>query len=300
MRFPAVALARRRVLLMFSPFESASGSFSFRDRSSVSPHFRPGPRPSARGRPARRRRLHGRAQSRTAAGGRDHRGAGAGSGGGRHGQDAGPDHAAGAHPGDRKSAAVGAAGGHLHQQGRARDARADHPSDRPVGRGPALAGHLPQRGGPNPASPCGAGGAEIQLHHPGYGRSGTGAEAAAGSGKRRHQAMDAPLLVRDDRPLEEPRLDPGYAPLGRGLRQRQGQGSVRRLSGAAGLAERLRLRRPAAAQPDHSGQEPGSGRGVPAPVQVHSGGRVSGHQCGPVPVAAAAVVLHRQRLLRGR
>ena len=51
MRFPVVALARERVLLMFSPFESASGSLSFRDRSSVSPHFRPGPRPPPEGAP---------------------------------------------------------------------------------------------------------------------------------------------------------------------------------------------------------------------------------------------------------
>jgi superfamily I DNA/RNA helicase len=75
-------------------------------------------------------------------------------------------------------------------------------------------------------------------------------QAAARGRQYRHQALDAQVAGQSDRPLEEPRLDARQAADHRGLRQRQGPDPVRRLSGAAGDAERLRLRRPAAAQPD--------------------------------------------------
>ena len=179
--------------------------------------------------------------------------AGAGAGRRGHRQDPGADHAPGPHPGHRPGQAVGAAGRHLHQQGRARDARADHPHHRPVGRGPALARHLPLGRRPDPAPPRRAGGAEVQLHHPRHRRSGAADQAGARGREHRRQALDAQDAGRPDRPLEEPRLDARQAAAGRGrgLRQRQGPGALPALPGAAAHPERLRLRRPAAAQPDH-------------------------------------------------
>ena len=65
------------------------------------------------------------------------------------------------------------------------------------------------------------------------------------------QALDAPGAGRPDRPVEEPRLDARQGPAERGrVRRRQGDRALPRLSGAAAHAQRLRLRRPAAAQPD--------------------------------------------------
>ena len=99
---------------------------------------------------------------------------------------------------------------------------------------------------------------------------------------------------------KKPRLDARETAARRGFRQRQGPGPVRRLSGASAVAERLRLRRPSAAQHHHPVAARGPGRGIPSSLPLHPGRRVSGHQCRPVSVAAASDGLDRQCLLRGR
>ncbi len=106
---------------------------------------------------------------------------------------------------------------------------ADHRHHRPGGRGPALAGHLPLHRRPDPAPARRAGGAEVQLHDHRHRRSGAADQAAAGGGEHRPQALDAQASGRADRPVEEPRLDPGQAAAGRGraLRQQPGRGALR-------------------------------------------------------------------------
>ena len=76
--------------------------------------------------------------------------------------------------------------------------------------------------------------------------------------------------------------------------------ALRRVPGAAADAERLRLRRPAAARRHHPAGQPGRAGEVPALVPLHPRRRVPGHQRRPVPVAAAARRRRTQHLLRRR
>ena len=80
----------------------------------------------------------------------------------------------------------------------------------------------------------------------------------------------------------------------------RGAEALRDVPGAPAGAERLRLRRPAAAQPDHLHVAPGRAGRLPPPLPLHPGRRVPGLQRRPVPVAAAARTGPPEPLLRRR
>ena len=105
-----------------------------------------------------------------------------------------------------------------------------------------------------------------------------------------------------DRRLEESRADAGQGAARGKLRLRRGQGraALRRLSEAPQGAQCRRLRRPAARGAAAVPREPGRARRLPAPLPLHAGRRVPGHQRRPVPVAAADRVGLAQHLLRRR
>ena len=87
-------------------------------------------------------------------------------------------------------------------------------------------------------------------------------------------------LAGSDRPVEEPRLDPGpyRRRRKRGFRQRPRQGALRRLPGPPPCFERLRFRRPAAAHADHLQGAPRRPRKLPRALPLYPGRRISGHQ----------------------
>ena len=85
-------------------------------------------------------------------------------------------------------------------------------------------------------------------------------------------------------------LDPDARAAGRGrrLRLRQGRRALRRLSGPAEDPQRRRFRRPPARMPAPVARQPRRARPLPAPLPLHAGRRVPGHERRPVPVAAPA------------
>ena len=117
-----------------------------------------------------------------------------------------------------------------------------------------------------------AGGPQAELHHPRHGRPGAAGQAGHPGRRPRRAALAAARAERDHPALEGPRLAPGPgAGLGgRRLRARARRRALRRLPGAAAGAERLRLRRPAAAQPHAARQQPGRAGPLPAPVPRRS------------------------------
>jgi DNA helicase-2/ATP-dependent DNA helicase PcrA len=84
-------------------------------------------------------------------------------------------------------------------------------------------------------------------------------------------------------------LTPDQVPAGRSrrIRQRTRQETLSGVPGAAEGPQRRRLRRPAAGVHPAVSRERRGARAVSAPLQVHSGGRVSGHQRRAISVAAA-------------
>ncbi len=97
-------------------------------------------------------------------------------------------------------------------------------------------------------------------------------------------------------------LTPDKVPRGEAfaLRRGQGRGAVRRLPEAPQGAERHRLRRPAARGAAPVPAQPRRARRLPAPLPLHAGRRVPGHQRRPVSVAAADRRRLAQHLLRRR
>ncbi len=100
----------------------------------------------------------------------------------------------------------------------------------------------------------------------------------------------ARVFAGHPRRLEEQRIDarPGAGGRGDVVRQRQGQGALRRLSGAAENFERLRFRRSSARAAAVVPPTSGRARRLSAPFPVYSGRRISGHECRAIFVAAAA------------
>ena len=160
-----------------------------------------------------------------------------------------------------------------------------------------MARHLPFDRREDPAPPCRAGGPEARLHHPRHRRPDPPAQAAARGGEHRREALAGARARRAHRQLEEPRphARPGAGRRGRELRRRQGQEALRRLSGAAEDAQRRRLRRPAARMHPPVPRAARGAAAVSGAVQIHPGGRVSGHQRGAVSLAAAAGAEHGRR-----
>ncbi len=230
------------------------------------------------------------AQCRAARGGRGPGRTGAGAGRRRHRQDPGADlaHRAYSQPGPRAPRRNPL--GDLHQQGRARDEAAARPDARPGRGGHAMARHLSLHRRTHPAHPRRTGAVEIQFHRIGCGRPDPPAQAVAAGREYRRQALAGADAGRPDRRLEESRADAlaGAARRGRGVRQRQGRQALRGLSGAAENSQRGGFRRSAAGEypavPRASGRAPA----VSEPLQVHSGGRISGHQRRAISLAAAA------------
>ncbi len=181
--------------------------------------------------------------------------------------------------------------GHLHQQGRARDEAAARPDAGPGRRGHAVARHLPLDRRPDPAHPCRTGAAEIQFHRARCRRPDPAAEAAAGGRQYRRQALAGADAGRPDRRLEESRPDAvaGAAGRSRGVRQRPRRQALRALSGTPEDPQRRRFRRSAAGKHPAVPRASRCAPAIPAPLQVHSGRRISGHQRRAVSVAAAAV-----------
>ncbi len=91
-------------------------------------------------------------------------------------------------------------------------------------------------------------------------------------------------------------LTPDKVPRGEAFAFAEGKGALAlcRLPEAPEGAERRRFRRPAAGGAAAVPREPGRAQGLPGPVPLHPGRRVSGHQRRPIPVAAAA----RRRVAR--
>ena len=81
----------------------------------------------------------------------------------------------------------------------------------------------------------------------------------------------------------------GAAGRSRGVRQRQRRQALRELSGAAENPQRRRFRRSAAGKHPAVSRTSRCAAAIPEPLQIHSGGRISGHQRRAISVAAAAV-----------
>ena len=154
-----------------------------------------------------------------------------------------------------------------------------------------MARHLPLHRRPHPALPCRTGAAQIQFHRARCRRSGPAAEAAAAGREHRRQALAGADAGRADRRLEEPRADAlaGAGGRSRRVRQRQGRKALCKLSGAAEDSQRRRFRRSAAGEHPHLPRAPRRAAAIPEPLQVHPGGRISGHQRRAISVAAAVV-----------
>ncbi len=181
-------------------------------------------------------------------------------------------------------------GGDVHQQGRARDEAACWHDGRPNSRGNAVAWYFPLDRREDLEAACRDGRFEVEFHDFGRRRPDPADQNDLRSGEARRSSVACSGVRHDPRRLEEPGINarPGARRRGRGLRQRQGQEALPRLSGAAEDAQRRRLRRPAAGVHPAVQAEPGRAAAVPGALQVHPGGRVSGHQRGAVSVAAAA------------
>ena len=128
---------------------------------------------------------------------------------------------------------------------------------RPGRRGPALGRHLPLGRRADPAPPRRAGRAEVQLHHPRHRRPGAADQAAPGGREHRHQALDAASSFAG---LVDHWKNRGWTPEKLPPTEDFAGGNAARsstpLPGPAAHPERLRLRRPAAAQPHHLPQHP--------------------------------------------
>ena len=154
-----------------------------------------------------------------------------------------------------------------------------------------MARHLSFDRRPHPAHPRRAGAVEIQFHRARCRRPDPPAEAVAGGGKHRRQALAGANAGGADRRLEESRPDAGAGAgrRSRGIRQRQGRQALCELSGTVEDPQRRRFRRsPAGKHP----AVPRASRRAPAisaPLQIHPGRRISGHQRRAISVAAAAV-----------
>ena len=165
-----------------------------------------------------------------------------------------------------------------------------------------MARHLPRARGADAAAACGTGRADLELHHPRHRRPEPAAQAGDGGDQHRPQALAA---ERDDG--GDPALE-GSRPVARGrharrgfrLRQRPRHRDLRRLPGPSEGAERLRLRRPAAACREPAARQRGGPRRLSPPLPLHPGGRVPGHQPGAVLLAAAARAGAPEHLLRRR
>ncbi len=197
--------------------------------------------------------LSARPEPAAARGRADHRRTGAGARRRGHGQDRGPDRPARPSRLHPARLAVRDPRRHLHQQGGARDEGKGRPAGRRRGRGHALARHLPLRRGQDAQAPRRAGRPSVQLHHPRHRRPAAPAQAAHLGRRHRRETLAGAASRRPHRPLEESRLDPrpDRRRRERGLCQRQGRRALRPLPGAAEAAQRLRLRRPAAAHAGH-------------------------------------------------
>jgi hypothetical protein len=246
--------------------------------------------------------LPGRPESGAAASGGGERRAGARARRRRDRQDSRADHAHRPHHRHRPRLPLADPGGDLHQQGSAGDEGAHCAPRRSSRREHAVAGNLPRDRNAHPAPACRTGGAAVRLHHPRHRRPDP-PDAAGHPGRRhRREALARTGAGVVHRRLEEPRPDPRQGPGGRGrrLRRRARRQALRGLSGAVEAVERRRLRRPADRVPAPVPRASGRARRLPGEVQVHPGGRVSGHQCRPVPVAAPAGAGPAQRRLRRR
>ncbi len=162
-------------------------------------------------------------------------------------------------------------------------------ADRPAGRG-LVARHLPFARRAHPAQPCRGGGPQAQLHHPRHRRPAAPDQAAHPGRRSRQPEMAGARGARRHRALEGPRPDAGQGDRGRagGSRRRPHPRHLPRVPGAARDPERLRFRRPAAAQRHAVQQGAGDPGALPAAVPLHPGRRVPGHQRRAVSVAAAA------------
>ena len=158
--------------------------------------------------PAARAPLPRRPEPAAARGGADHRRAGAGAGRRRHRQDRGADRAPRqphrhpprlAEPDPRR---------HLHQQGRARDegARVGQISGGAIEGMPWL-GTFHSVAARMLRTHAELVGLQVQLHHPRHRRPAARAQAADPGRQPRREALARAPARRDDRPLEEPRLD---------------------------------------------------------------------------------------------
>ena len=145
-------------------------------------------------------------------------------------------------------------------------------------------------------------GLQAELHHPRYRRPASAAQAGPAGREPGRQALAGPRARQPDRRLEEPRPRSRACPGERirVLRRRTRRGALRRLPGAAEDAERRRLRRPAARSAETLPRASRRARRLSAPVPLHPGRRVPGHQRRPVSVAPAAGAGRRQYLLRRR
>ncbi len=154
----------------------------------------------------------------------------------------------------------------------------------------------------DPAPPCRTGRAEVELHHSGHRRPAAPAEAADRRRQYRRKALARADAGRADRRLEEPRADarrrcrrpkPGPTTTAGPSFTRPYQDRLKTLNAIdfGDLLLHVRDDLPGAS---------GRAGAVPALVPLHPGGRVSGHQRRPVPVAAAAGAGASQHLLRGR
>ena len=233
--------------------------------------------------------IHGRSQPRAAGGRGGARRARAGAGRRGHRQDARAHHPHCPHTVHGTRPRLRDPGRDLHQQGRARDEGAHRRARRRRRGGHAVARHLPRHRRQDPAPPCRARRPQVELHHPRHRRPDPPHQA----GDRERGARQGPLAGASaggpDRQLEEPRPHPRQSAARGGLRLRRGQGrrALCRLPEAAQGAQRCRLRRPAARGAAPVPAESRRARAIPAPLPLHAGRRVPGHQRRAVPAAAA-------------
>ena len=192
-----------------------------------------------------------RAQPGAARGGRGARRAGADAGRRRHRQDQGADRADRAYPAHGPGAAERDPRRHLHQQGRARDEAPRRPAaSASAVEGMPWLGTFHSLSTQHPAPPRRTGRAEVELHHPRHRRPAAAAEAADPGRGHRRQALAAAAARQPDRRLEEPRpvaraACPPRTPAPSTTRATELYAAYQeRLRDA----ERLRLRRPAAAR----------------------------------------------------
>ena len=235
--------------------------------------------------------ISGRAQSRAARGGGNPRWPGAGAGRRRHRQNPCADLADRPHPQHGPRPPRRNPLGDLHQQGGARDEAAARPHARPGRRGHAVARHLSLDRRTHPAHPCRTGAVEIQFHRARRRRPDPAAEAIARGRQYRRQALAGADAGRTDRRLEESRADAvaGAAGRSRCFRQRPRRQALCELPGAAEDPQRRRFRRSVAGEHPAVPRTSRCAQAIPEPLQIHPGGRISGHQRRAISLAAAAV-----------